>query len=61
MDTQWDLLMSDNPLASRFYQLKCRIAAANSIQSSILLLIISLNFFRIFYKSFDFLLTSFVY
>ncbi|CAF1512239.1 unnamed protein product, partial [Adineta steineri] len=33
MDTQWDLLMSNNSHISRFDQLKCRIAMANSIKS----------------------------
>ncbi|CAF1255091.1 unnamed protein product [Adineta steineri] len=33
MDIQWDLLMSNNSHISRFDQLKCRIAMANSIKS----------------------------
>jgi hypothetical protein len=44
MDTQWDILMSNNSRMSLFDQLKCRIAIANSIKSMnfiILVLIIS--------------------
>ncbi|CAF4520804.1 unnamed protein product, partial [Rotaria magnacalcarata] len=41
MDTQWDLLMSNDSLLSRFHQLKCRIAIASSLKplNSMLLLL----------------------
>jgi hypothetical protein len=48
MDTQWEILMSDNSRMSRFDQLKCRIALASSIKPLnfiLLLLIISFVMF----------------
>jgi hypothetical protein len=48
MDTQWEILMSNNPRMSRFDQLKCRIAIASSIKPMnfiLLLLIISFSIF----------------
>lgn len=45
MDTQWDVLMSNNSRMSRFDQLKCRIAMGNSIQPlSFILLLFTLSF-----------------
>jgi hypothetical protein len=43
MDTQWEILMSNNSRMSRFDQLKCRIAFASSIKpvNFILLLLTS--------------------
>jgi hypothetical protein len=48
MDAQWEILMSNNSLMSRFDQLKCRIAIASSIKPKnfiLLLLTISLTVF----------------
>ena len=45
MDTQWEILMSNNSLMSRFDQLKCRIAIASSIQPlNLLLLLFTVSF-----------------
>jgi hypothetical protein len=40
MDTQWDILMSNNSRMSRFDQLKCRIAIASSIKPVNLILLL---------------------
>ena len=45
MDTQWEILMSNNSLMSRFDQLKCRIAIASSIKPlNFIVLIFSISF-----------------
>jgi hypothetical protein len=45
MDTQWEILMSNNSLMSRFDQLKCRIAIASSIQPlNFILLLFTISF-----------------
>jgi hypothetical protein len=45
MDTQWEILMSNNSRMSRFDQLKCRIALANSIKPlNLILLLLTVSF-----------------
>jgi hypothetical protein len=45
MDTQWEILMSNNSRMSRFDQLKCRIAIASSIQPfNLILLLFTISF-----------------
>jgi hypothetical protein len=52
MDTQWEILMSNNSRMSRFDQLKCRIAIANSIQPlSFVLLLLTASFAMVFNRS----------
>ncbi|CAF3743534.1 unnamed protein product [Rotaria sordida] len=45
MDKQWEILMSNNSLLSRFDQLKCRIAIASSIRPlNLILLLLTISF-----------------
>jgi hypothetical protein len=45
MDTQWEILLSNNSRMSRFDQLKCRIAIASSIQPlNLILLLFTISF-----------------
>jgi hypothetical protein len=48
MDTEWEILISNNSQISRFDQLKCRIAIANSIQPmNLILLLLTISFSRL--------------
>ena len=49
MDAQWEILMSNNSRMSRFDQLKCRIAMANSMKPvNLILLLLSISFAMLF-------------
>ena len=48
MDAEWEIFISNNSRTSRFDQLKCRIAIANSIQSLNLIFLLLMISFSIF-------------